>query len=74
MFTRILTAISVSAALIIPMNAANAGFLKNVAKIGVADAKAQAFFLKKDGLSGKFVKDSLKVDGRVAKALFKAAF
>ena len=74
MLTRILTAIGVSAALIIPINAANAGFVKNVAKIGVADAKLQKFFLKKDGLSGKFVKDSLKVDALVAKALFKAAF
>ena len=74
MLTRILTAIGVSAALIIPMHAANAGFLKNVAKIGVADAKAQTFLLKKDGLSGKFVKNSLKVDAAVARALFKAAF
>ena len=74
MLTRILTAIGVSAALLVSVNAANAGFLKNVGKIAKADIAAQAFFLKKDGLSGKFVKDSLKVDKKVAKLLFKAAF
>ena len=74
MLTRILTAIGVSAALIIPMNAANAGFLKNVKDIGVFDIKAQKFLLDKDGLSGKFVKDSLKVDAFVAKSLFNSAF
>jgi hypothetical protein len=75
MFTPILTAIGVAAALTIPpVNAANAGFLKNVKNIAKADVGGQAFLLKKDGLSGKFVKDSLKLDKAVGKALFKATF
>jgi hypothetical protein len=74
MLTRILTAIGISATLIISVNAANAGFLKNVENIGKTDLKVQAFLLKKDGLSGKFVKDSLKMDKKVAKALVKETF
>jgi hypothetical protein len=74
MFARTLAALSVAVALTFSGSAAHAGFVKNVAKLAIVNAKADAFILKQGVKgAGKLAKIGIKKDVIVAKCLFKAA-
>ncbi len=74
MLFRTLSALSVVVALTVSGSAAHAGFVRNVAKLGVANAKVDVDILKA-GAKGaaKLAKFGVQKDVIVAKCLVKAA-
>jgi hypothetical protein len=74
MLTRTVAALSVAVAVALSGSAAHAGFVKNVAKLAIVNAKVDAFVLKK-GVKGAATLGKLELhkDAVVAKCVVKAA-